>query len=74
MNASQIMTTPVVTIGPDSQVREIAALLLKHRISGVPVVDGGRLVAPSHGGCGCWAVMPRLPTTSNRTPGGRATS
>ena len=44
MNASEIMTTPVVTIGPDSQVREIAALLLKHRISGVPVVEDGRLV------------------------------
>ena len=44
MNASHIMTTPVVTIGPDSQVREIAALLLKHRISGVPVVEDGRLV------------------------------
>ena len=44
MNASQIMTTPVVTVGPDSQVREIAALLLKHRISGVPVVEDERLV------------------------------
>jgi len=44
MNASQIMTTPVITVGPDSEVQEIAALLLKHRISGVPVLDDGRLV------------------------------
>jgi CBS domain-containing protein len=43
MKASDIMTSPVLTVGPDSQVREIAALLLKHRISGVPVVDDGRL-------------------------------
>lgn len=44
MKASEIMTTPVVTVGPHSQVSEIAALLLKHRISGVPVVEAGRLV------------------------------
>jgi len=44
MNAADIMTTPVVTIAPDAQIREIAALLLEKRISGVPVVDGGRMV------------------------------
>lgn len=44
MNAKDIMTSPVISIDPDTHVREIAALLLKHRISGVPVVDGGRLV------------------------------
>ncbi|NDZ17873.1 histidine kinase [Variovorax sp. WS11] len=44
MNAADIMTTPVVTIGPDAQIREIAALLLEKRISGVPVVDGGRVI------------------------------
>lgn len=43
MKASDIMTFPVVTIGPDTRVRAIAELLVKHRISGVPVVDGGRL-------------------------------
>jgi len=41
MNASQIMTAPVVTVGPE-RLREIAALLLKHRISGVPVVEDER--------------------------------
>ncbi|MGH8698975.1 MAG: CBS domain-containing protein, partial [Burkholderiales bacterium] len=44
MKAKDIMTTPVVTIAPDTTVREIAELLLERRISGVPVVEGGRLV------------------------------
>jgi CBS domain-containing protein len=44
MNAKDIMTTPVVTITPDTSVREIAALLLERHISAVPVVEGGRLV------------------------------
>src|SRR5205085_9563464 len=44
MKASDIMIYPVVTVEPDTEVRTIAELLIKHRISGVPVVDGGRLV------------------------------
>lgn len=44
MNARDIMTSPVVSIGPDATVREIAALLLDMRISAVPVLDAGRLV------------------------------
>ena len=44
MNAEDIMTSPVITVGPETSVREIAALLLKRRISGVPVVEKGRLV------------------------------
>jgi CBS domain-containing protein len=44
MKAKDIMTTPVVTIEPDTTVREIAALLLKRRISAVPVVESGRVV------------------------------
>lgn len=44
MQASDIMSTPVVSVAPDTPVREIAALLLQKRISGVPVLDGGRLV------------------------------
>ena len=39
MKAADIMTTNVVTVQPDTEIREIAALLLKHRISAVPVVD-----------------------------------
>ncbi len=44
MNAADIMTTPVVTIAPDAQIHEVAALLLEKRISGVPVVEGGRVI------------------------------
>jgi len=44
MKANDIMTSPVITVGLDTQVRTIAELLIKHRISGVPVVDDGRLV------------------------------
>lgn len=44
MKARDIMTSPVVSIGPDATVREIAALLLDMRISAVPVLDAGRLV------------------------------
>lgn len=43
MNANDIMTAPVITVGPDTAVRHIAALLLKHRISAVPVVSNGKL-------------------------------
>lgn len=44
MNAEDIMTSPAVTVGPETSVREIAALLLERRISAVPVVEKGRLV------------------------------
>jgi CBS domain-containing protein len=44
MNASDIMTSPVISVGPDTSVQEIAALLFERRISGVPVLEGDRLV------------------------------
>ncbi|TAK51594.1 MAG: CBS domain-containing protein [Betaproteobacteria bacterium] len=44
MKASDIMTSPVLTVSPDTQVREIAALLYERRISAVPVVDDGALI------------------------------
>lgn len=45
MLASEIMTSPVKTVGPDMGVEEAIALLLEKKISGLPVVDGaGRLV------------------------------
>lgn len=39
LTARDIMTTEVITTAPDTPVAEVAALLDKHRISGVPVVD-----------------------------------
>ena len=37
--AQDIMTKDVITVHPQTPVRELAALLLNHKISGVPVVD-----------------------------------
>ncbi|MFN3746563.1 MAG: CBS domain-containing protein [Hyphomicrobiaceae bacterium] len=39
MNVQDAMTKDVVTVRPDTAVSEIAALLVKHRISAVPVVS-----------------------------------
>src|SRR4249920_1202460 len=45
MNAADMMSSPVVTIGPEATVRDAAWTMLTHRISAVPVLDGqGRLV------------------------------
>ena len=38
--AAAIMTTKVVTATPETSVAEIASLLLEHKISAVPVIDG----------------------------------
>lgn len=39
MKAADIMSTGVVTVGPDAPIGEAARLMLQHRISGLPVVD-----------------------------------
>jgi CBS domain-containing protein len=39
MKARDLMSTKVVTVSPDTPVREIAALMVEKHISGVPVVD-----------------------------------
>lgn len=44
MQASDIMSTPVVSVTPDTPVKDIATLLFEKRISGVPVLENGRLV------------------------------
>ena len=45
MHAKDVMTTNVVTVGPDTDVRTIARSLIERRISAVPVVDqAGRVV------------------------------
>ncbi len=40
----EIMTRDVISIAPDAPVREVARLLLEHRIGGVPVVATGQIV------------------------------
>ena len=45
MNAHDLMSTDVVTVAPETPLRDVAKTLLRHRISAVPVVDdGGALV------------------------------
>jgi CBS domain-containing protein len=44
MRAKDIMTANVVSVSEDTPIREIVGLLLKHRISAVPVVDSARKV------------------------------
>jgi CBS domain-containing protein len=41
-----LMTTPVVTVGPATPFKEIVARLAEHRVSALPVVDdAGRVIA-----------------------------
>lgn len=44
MRANDVMSSPVISIGPQLPVRDIAALLVRHRIGGLPVMAGGRLI------------------------------
>lgn len=45
MHARDVMTPGVITVQPDTSVRDIAKMLVEHHISGVPVVEnGGKLV------------------------------
>lgn len=44
MKARDIMTSPVITVEPETSVKEIAELLFERRISAVPVLEKGRLV------------------------------
>ena len=45
MRAKDVMTSPVVTVGLDATVQEIARLLIERQVSGVPVLDpDGRVV------------------------------
>jgi CBS domain-containing protein len=44
MRVRDVMTQDVATVAPDTDLRDLAALLVQKRISGVPVVEGGRVV------------------------------
>jgi CBS domain-containing protein len=44
MRAMDVMTTNVITVGPDTSVQEVARILSERGISGVPVVKDGKLV------------------------------
>ena len=38
MKASDVMVSNVITVGPDARVQDVADILLRNRISAVPVV------------------------------------
>jgi CBS domain-containing protein len=45
MKAADVMTREIVTVGPETPLAEAIRLMLEHRVSGLPVVDGaGQLV------------------------------
>ncbi len=44
MKVADVMTVDVVTVGKETPLRDVAALLTERRISGLPVVDEGRVV------------------------------
>src|SRR3974377_1407018 len=44
MQAKDIMTVNVISVSEDTPIHEVVRLLLKYRISAVPVVDGARKV------------------------------
>jgi CBS-domain-containing membrane protein len=65
VKAKDIMTTAVISVRPETDVREIARLLLDCRISAVPVVaDGGKLIGIVSEG----DLMRRPETGSERIP------
>ncbi len=65
MQAKDVMTSPAVTISPETTVREIAQTLLNKRISAVPVVTGdGRPVGIVSEG----DLMRRVETGTVRRP------
>ena len=41
---SEVMTQPVISVTPQTLLQEAVKLLSDHHISGLPVVDGGKLV------------------------------
>ena len=44
LTIGKVMTTSVITVGPDREARDAAQLMLEHRIGALPVVDGGRTI------------------------------
>ncbi len=39
MRVRDIMSSPVITVSPETEIREVARLMHTHQISGMPVVD-----------------------------------
>jgi CBS domain-containing protein len=44
MRVSDLMTAPVITVGPGASLKRVAHELVDHAITGVPVVEDGRVI------------------------------
>ena len=44
MRATEVMTTPFISVGPELSVKEAALVLLDHRIAAAPVLERGALI------------------------------
>ncbi|OQA41704.1 MAG: CBS domain protein [Chloroflexi bacterium ADurb.Bin325] len=44
LTARDIMTTPVESVGPDTDLEEVATLMVEQKANPIPVLDEGRLV------------------------------
>lgn len=64
MQASDVMTRTVISVEPDTELREVVDILLKHRISGVPVVDNEKVL----GFVGVGDLLHRHEIGTDRTP------
>jgi CBS domain-containing protein len=42
--ARDVMTEDVVSVAPDTEVEELARLMVERRVNPVPVIEAGRLV------------------------------
>jgi CBS domain-containing protein len=63
MNASDVMTTSVLSVAPETPTRGVAKLLLEKSISAVPVVDatGAAVGMVSEGDLVQWEIKRRAP-------------
>jgi CBS domain-containing protein len=43
LSACEVMTTPVIAVGPSRDAREAAWITVEHRIGALPVLEAGRL-------------------------------
>lgn len=57
VRAEYLMRTDVITITPEAAVTTAALLLLRHKVSGLPVIEGERLVGIITKGDLCRAVL-----------------
>lgn len=62
MKAKDIMETSVITVGPETTIKELADILTENKFSGVPVVEDGKVIGiVTEGDLLHKEVSPKLP-------------